>query len=68
MRMCLSEYVLISTLYLCPFAFPRVSVAIFISFLARALSSIRRELFCYTSISSAGIVCILPGYLIRKWA
>ncbi|KAF8489254.1 hypothetical protein F5888DRAFT_1747292 [Russula emetica] len=41
-----------------------VSVAIFISFLARALSSIHIELFCYTAISSAGIVCILPGYLI----
>ena len=47
---------------------PRVSVAIFISFLARALSSIHSELFCYTAISSAGIVCILPGYLICKWA
>jgi uncharacterized membrane protein YjjP (DUF1212 family) len=46
--------------------FPRVSVAIFISFLARALSSIHSELFCYTAISSAGIVCILPGYLICK--
>ncbi|KAI9508342.1 hypothetical protein F5148DRAFT_1356167 [Russula earlei] len=41
-----------------------ITIAIFISFLARALSSIRSELFCYTAISSAGIVCILPGYLI----
>ncbi|KAI0301187.1 DUF1212-domain-containing protein [Multifurca ochricompacta] len=41
-----------------------ITIAIFISFLARALSSIRNELFCYTAISSAGIVCILPGYLI----
>ncbi|KAI0269942.1 hypothetical protein BC834DRAFT_819968 [Gloeopeniophorella convolvens] len=41
-----------------------ISIAIFISFLARALSSIRSELFCYTAISSAGIVGILPGYLI----
>ncbi|KAF8264762.1 DUF1212-domain-containing protein [Lactarius quietus] len=41
-----------------------ISIAIFISFLARALSSIQIELFCYTAISSAGIVCILPGYLI----
>jgi uncharacterized membrane protein YjjP (DUF1212 family) len=47
------------------FAFLRITIAIFISFLARALSSIRSELFCYTAISSAGIVCILPGYLIR---
>ena len=61
-------------MWLCPFflffwftVFSRITIAIFISFLARALSSIRIELFCYTAISSAGIVCILPGYLIRKF-
>ena len=66
MRTCLSECILISTPHLFSIVLPRISIAIFISFLARALSSIRSELFCYTAISSAGIVCILPGYLIRK--
>ncbi|OBZ76083.1 Pheromone-regulated membrane protein 10 [Grifola frondosa] len=41
-----------------------ISVTIIISFLARGLSSIRSQIFCYTAISSAGIVGILPGYLI----
>ncbi|KAE9383859.1 DUF1212-domain-containing protein [Gymnopus androsaceus JB14] len=41
-----------------------ITVAIFVSFAARGLSSIRSRLFCYTAISSAGIVGILPGYLI----
>ena len=67
--MYLSECIHISIVPSFPIRFPpRVSVAIFISFLARALSSIHSELFCYTAISSAGIVCILPGYLICKRA
>ncbi|EPQ59410.1 DUF1212-domain-containing protein [Gloeophyllum trabeum ATCC 11539] len=41
-----------------------ISVAICMSFVARGLSSIRSQVFCYTAISSAGIVGILPGYLI----
>ncbi|KAH9947233.1 DUF1212-domain-containing protein [Amylocystis lapponica] len=41
-----------------------ITITIFISFLARGLSSIRSQIFCYTAISSAGIVGILPGYLI----
>ncbi|KAF9076771.1 DUF1212-domain-containing protein [Rhodocollybia butyracea] len=41
-----------------------ITVAIFVSFTARGLSSIRNRIFCYTAISSAGIVGILPGYLI----
>ena len=44
----------------------RISVTIVISFAARGLSSIRSQIFCYTAISSAGIVGILPGYLIRE--
>ena len=36
------------------------------SFLARAQSSIHGNVFCYTAISSASIVGILPGFLIRK--
>lgn len=43
----------------------RITIAIFMSFSARGLSSIRSQIFCYTAISSAGIVGILPGYLIR---
>lgn len=35
--------------------------------MARGLSSIRSRVFCYTAISSAGIVSILPGYLIREF-
>ncbi|KAI0796615.1 hypothetical protein C8Q75DRAFT_802303 [Abortiporus biennis] len=41
-----------------------ITVTIMISFIARALSTIHGQIFCYTAISSAGIVAILPGYLI----
>ncbi|PPQ99076.1 hypothetical protein CVT24_003636 [Panaeolus cyanescens] len=41
-----------------------ITVSIFVSFVARGLSSIRSQIFCYTAISSSGIVGILPGYLI----
>ncbi|KIK67989.1 hypothetical protein GYMLUDRAFT_68997 [Collybiopsis luxurians FD-317 M1] len=41
-----------------------ITIAIFVSFAARGLSSIRSWIFCYTAISSAGIIGILPGYLI----
>jgi hypothetical protein len=34
------------------------------SFTARGLSSIRSQVFCYEAMSSAGIIGILPGYLI----
>lgn len=44
----------------------RVTVTIVIACAARGLSSIRSQIFCYTAISSAGIVLILPGYLIRE--
>jgi uncharacterized membrane protein YjjP (DUF1212 family) len=43
---------------------PRITTAILVSFVARGLSSIRNQIFCYTAISSAGIIGILPGYLI----
>lgn len=42
----------------------RITVAILVSFVARGLSAIRSQIFCYTAISSAGIIGILPGYLI----
>ncbi|ETW83928.1 hypothetical protein HETIRDRAFT_47486 [Heterobasidion irregulare TC 32-1] len=41
-----------------------ITVTILISFTTRGLSSIGKELFCYTAISSASIVTILPGYLV----
>jgi hypothetical protein len=44
----------------------RITMAIFMSLIARGLSSIKGDFFCYTAISSAGIVSILPGYLIRE--
>ncbi|KAH9943389.1 DUF1212-domain-containing protein [Epithele typhae] len=37
---------------------------IVVSGVARGLSIIKGDIFCYTAISSAGIVGILPGYLI----
>ncbi|KAH7887628.1 hypothetical protein F5I97DRAFT_1806015 [Phlebopus sp. FC_14] len=41
-----------------------ITTAMLMSFTARGLGSIRSEIFCYTAISSAGIIGILPGYLI----
>jgi uncharacterized membrane protein YjjP (DUF1212 family) len=46
------------------FFLPRISVSIIVSFVARSLSSIPGRLFCYSSISSAGVVLILPGFTI----
>ena len=47
-----------------PLSPPRISVSIIVSFVARSLSSIPGRLFCYSSISSAGVVLILPGFTI----
>ncbi|KIO30219.1 hypothetical protein M407DRAFT_225028 [Tulasnella calospora MUT 4182] len=41
-----------------------ISVAIIMSFIARGLASIPSQIFCYSAISSAGIVLVLPGYMI----
>uniref|UniRef100_A0A8H8CL20 Threonine/serine exporter-like N-terminal domain-containing protein n=1 Tax=Psilocybe cubensis TaxID=181762 RepID=A0A8H8CL20_PSICU len=41
-----------------------ITISIIVSFIARGLSSIRSQIFCYTAISSSGIIGILPGYLI----
>jgi len=41
-----------------------ISVAVGMSFVARALSSIPSQIFCYSAVSSAGVTLILPGYLI----
>ncbi|KAG1825753.1 uncharacterized protein BJ212DRAFT_295650 [Suillus subaureus] len=42
----------------------RISIAIIVSFVARALSTIPGRLFCYNAIASAGVVLILPGFTI----
>jgi uncharacterized membrane protein YjjP (DUF1212 family) len=52
-----------STLYANVF---EITIGIFISFLARGLSSFHSQIFCFSAISSAGIVGILPGYLICR--
>ncbi|KAI0322700.1 hypothetical protein OF83DRAFT_1048844 [Amylostereum chailletii] len=41
-----------------------ISVSIIVSFVARALSSIPGRIFCYSAISSAGVVLILPGFTV----
>ncbi|TBU49962.1 DUF1212-domain-containing protein [Dichomitus squalens] len=41
-----------------------ISVSIVVSFLARALGTIPGNIFCYSAISSAGVVLILPGFTI----
>lgn len=44
----------------------RISVAIIVSFLAKALGSLPSQLFCFSAISSAGVVLILPGFTVCK--
>ncbi|KAI0931784.1 hypothetical protein AcW2_000592 [Taiwanofungus camphoratus] len=41
-----------------------ISVSIIVSFIARVLGSIPGNIFCYSAISSAGVVLILPGFTI----
>ncbi|QRV77600.1 pheromone-regulated membrane protein [Ceratobasidium sp. AG-Ba] len=41
-----------------------ISAAMLVSFVARGLSSIGDDLFCYSAISSAGVVLILPGSIV----
>ncbi|CAE6435638.1 unnamed protein product, partial [Rhizoctonia solani] len=41
-----------------------ISAAMMMSFIARGLSSINGNLFCYSAISSASVVLILPGSII----
>ncbi|KAF9268113.1 DUF1212-domain-containing protein [Marasmius fiardii PR-910] len=57
LRLCATKSALYANVF-------EITVAIFVSFAARGLSSIRSQIFCYTAISSAGIIGILPGYLI----
>ena len=44
----------------------RIVVAIFVSTVARLLNSIGGHIFCYSAISSSGVVLILPGFLVRE--
>lgn len=44
----------------------RISVTIVVAFVARGLSNIPGEIFCYSAVSSAGVVVILPGFTIRR--
>ncbi|THV06006.1 DUF1212-domain-containing protein [Dendrothele bispora CBS 962.96] len=41
-----------------------ITVTIIVAFVARALSTIPGNWFCYDAISSAGVVCILPGFTV----
>ncbi|KAG8895245.1 hypothetical protein FRB99_000687 [Tulasnella sp. 403] len=41
-----------------------ISTAIWVAFVARALSSWQGDYFCYSAISSAGVVLILPGFAV----
>lgn len=48
------------------FSLARISVSIVVAFVARALSNLPGDMFCYSAISSAGVVVILPGFTVRK--
>ncbi|KDR85369.1 hypothetical protein GALMADRAFT_218460 [Galerina marginata CBS 339.88] len=41
-----------------------ISVSIIVAFIARGLSNIPGDVFCYGAISSAGVVVILPGFTV----
>ncbi|KAI0639626.1 DUF1212-domain-containing protein [Trametes polyzona] len=41
-----------------------ISVSIVVSFIARLLGTLPGNIFCYSAISSAGVVLILPGFTI----
>lgn len=44
----------------------RIVVAILVSLVARLLNGIGGHVFCYSAISSSGVVLILPGFLVRE--
>ncbi|KAJ7786134.1 hypothetical protein B0H16DRAFT_1681312 [Mycena metata] len=41
-----------------------ISVTIIVAFVARGLSNIPGNFFCYSAVSSAGVVVILPGFTV----
>ena len=45
----------------------RISVSIIVAFVARGLSNLPGNIFCYSAISSAGVVVILPGFTVCEW-
>lgn len=45
-----------------------ISTAIWVAFAARALSSWQGDYFCYSAISTAGVVLILPGFAVLSSA
>ena len=44
--------------------YARISVSIIVAFVARGLSNLPGNIFCYSAISSAGVVVILPGFTV----
>lgn len=47
-----------------PSCYHRISVSIVVAFVARGLSNLPGDIFCYSAISSAGVVVILPGFTV----
>ncbi|KAF5388489.1 hypothetical protein D9757_004584 [Collybiopsis confluens] len=44
-----------------------ISVSIIVAFVARALSNVPGNWWCYSAISSAGVVLILPGFTVCEY-
>lgn len=44
----------------------RVFTAALVSFIARGFASFPTQIWCFTAISSAGLISMLPGHLICK--
>lgn len=43
-----------------------VFTAALVSFIARAFASFQTQIWCFSAISSAAVISLLPGYLIRE--
>lgn len=62
------EYVVGQTIFIWALIlFQRILVAMLVSFVARALSTYQRDVFCFAAISSSAVIGMLPGYLICTW-
>jgi uncharacterized membrane protein YjjP (DUF1212 family) len=46
----------------------RITGTIMVAFIARGLSSISGNYFCYAAISQAGVVVLLPGFTVCQSA
>ena len=42
----------------------RITVSIIVSFAARGFGTVPHQLFCFSSISSGGVVLVLPGFTV----